>query len=131
MLAPLLGATLLVLLTAALIASWRKSRAAQEKTRLDHERASFLADVSTAVAESLDASVALATVARLAVPFVADACVIDLADGEGGLARVAAVHADPAGAAAIAQHYRAATPMHPLLAQALRESKPRQPSPTI
>ncbi len=148
MLAPLLGATLLLLLLSiALVASWRRSRAllhatdelrethtrrllheraAQEKARLEHERAAFLADVSTVVAQSLDAPVALATVARLSVPFVADACVMDLADADGAMTRVAAVHVDAARASALAEHYRAAAPPHPILAHALREAKPRQ-----
>jgi PAS domain S-box-containing protein len=147
MLAPLLGATLLVLLVAALVASWRRSRTlvetthelresharrllqdrvSQEKARLEHERAAFLADVGTVVADTLDAPVALATVARLAVPFLADACVMDLADGEGRLTRVAAVHADPPAGEALTERYRAASPMHPVLAETLRDGKPHQ-----
>src|SRR5438105_797105 len=147
MLAPLLGATLLVLLSVALVTSWRRSRAlvratdelresharhllqervTQEKARLEHDRTAFLADVSAVVADSLDAPVALATVARLAVPFVADACVVDLADGEGGLTRVAAVHADPSELGTLTELYRAAAPPHPALAHTLREGKPQQ-----
>jgi PAS domain S-box-containing protein len=146
MLAPVLGATLIVLLVVALVASSRRSRAlvlatheiresharrllqerlVQEKARLDHERSAFLADVSKVVADSLDAPVAVATVARLAVPFLADACVMDLADDEGDLTRVAAVHQDPAVPAALQQRYQAARPIHPLLAQVLRDGRSR------
>jgi PAS domain-containing protein len=146
MLAPVLGAVLLTLLLAALVTSWRRSRAlvratdalresharrllqerlAQERARVEHERAAFLADVSTVVADSLDVPVAVATVARLAVPFLADVCVVDLLDSEGRLARAAAVHADPGAGTALARHYRAAPPMHPLLAAVLRDGKPQ------
>jgi len=147
MLAPVLGATLIVLLLVALVASWRRSRVVvratreiregharrlleerllQEKAVLEQERAAFLADVSKVVADCLDAPIAVATVARLAVPFLADACVMDLADDEGGLRRAAAVHRDPEVAAALGQRYPAARPIHPLLAGVLRDGRPQQ-----
>lgn len=56
----------------------------------------FLAEASAVLASSLDYEATLATVARLAVPFLADYCVVDILDGSGGIRRVATAHADPA-----------------------------------
>lgn len=55
----------------------------------------FLADASTALAESLDYESTLRTVADLAVPDLADWCTIDLLEN-GALRRVAISHIDPA-----------------------------------
>jgi PAS domain S-box-containing protein len=145
MLAPALGA-LLVLLVVILVASWRRSRTlalatlhiresharhlqdervTHEKVLLEHEQAAFVADVSKIVADCLDPVTAVATVARLAVPFLADACVVDLADEDGGLTRAAAVHPDPAVVAALEQRYPATRPVHPVLATVLRDGRPQ------
>jgi PAS domain S-box-containing protein len=58
-------------------------------------RQAFLARATEALASSLDYEATLATVARLAVPEVADQAAVDLADG-GGLRRVAVARLDPA-----------------------------------
>lgn len=67
--------------------------------RQDLERATarlrLLADASTALSSVLDADEALNRLARLIVPQVADACVVDLVE-DGGVRRLAAVHRDPA-----------------------------------
>jgi len=55
----------------------------------------FLADASRELAESLDYQATLDKIARLAVPAIADWCVVDLRDG-GSLRRVSVAHADPA-----------------------------------
>ena len=60
------------------------------------ERSVFLADATTALFAAPDPASALATVARLAVPAVADWCVVDLRDRDGGYRRVALAHRDPA-----------------------------------
>lgn len=60
------------------------------------ERAAFLADATTALFAARDPASALATVARLAVPAVADWCVVDLRERDGGYRRVALAHRDPA-----------------------------------
>jgi signal transduction histidine kinase len=59
------------------------------------QRQRFLSEASRILAESLDYTATLATVARLAVPDIADWCVVDLVQ-EGGTARVAIEHRDPA-----------------------------------
>ena len=56
----------------------------------------FLAEVSTLLASSLDFETTLAAVARMAVPHVADWCVVDLLELDGEIRRLAVAHVDPA-----------------------------------
>ncbi len=56
----------------------------------------FLAEVSTVLASSLDYETTLAAVARMAVPHVADWCVIDMLEPDGTTRRLAVAHRDPA-----------------------------------
>lgn len=56
----------------------------------------FLADASAVLGSSLDYETTLTSVARLAVPELADWCVIDVLGADGSVRRVAAVCADPA-----------------------------------
>lgn len=60
--------------------------------------ARFLIEASELLASSLDYDVTLANVAKLAVPTLADYCIIDLLDSDPsvGVRRVATAHADPA-----------------------------------
>jgi PAS domain S-box-containing protein len=68
-----------------------------EKHRAD-AAAKFLIEASDVLASSLDYDVTLSNVARLAVPTLADYCIIDLLepDADTGVRRVATAHADPA-----------------------------------
>ncbi|MEO8431863.1 MAG: ATP-binding protein [Acidobacteriota bacterium] len=62
-----------------------------------HERRStFLARASEILASSLDYRGTLASVARLAVPEVADWCFVDMIRPDGGLSNLAVQHSDPA-----------------------------------
>jgi PAS domain S-box-containing protein len=63
--------------------------------RVGEERQRFLADAGTLLASSLDYETTLRSVAQLAVPLLADYCVVDLRDGD-RVRRVEAAHADPA-----------------------------------
>ncbi|MBA2564738.1 MAG: response regulator, partial [Gemmatimonadetes bacterium] len=56
----------------------------------------FLAEASAALASSLDYQTTLASVARLAVPHVADWCLVDMIEADGSYRRLALAHADPA-----------------------------------
>jgi signal transduction histidine kinase len=56
----------------------------------------FLAEASSALGALTDVDSALQNVATLAVPDFADWCAVDMADGDGGLRRVAVAHVDPA-----------------------------------
>jgi signal transduction histidine kinase/ActR/RegA family two-component response regulator len=60
------------------------------------DHVAFLARAGERLASSLDLETTLANLARLAVPLLADGCVIDLLDEEGHLAQVEAAHVDPA-----------------------------------
>ncbi|MBI4494084.1 MAG: GAF domain-containing protein [Chloroflexi bacterium] len=74
--------------------------AESERRRAEAEaaqrRLAFLAEASNAVTGSLDYEATLATVARLAVPSLADYCMVDLVRADGSLGLVAVAHANPA-----------------------------------
>lgn len=59
------------------------------------ERVRFLAEASKLMAETLSYEETLASVARLAVPFLADWCLVYLLDESGAIRRIAVEHADP------------------------------------
>jgi PAS domain S-box-containing protein len=59
------------------------------------DAARFLADASAALAAIVDYESTLTKVARLAVPFFADWCIVDMAEPDGSLRRLAVVHLDP------------------------------------
>jgi len=73
-----------------------REQLARTSAESSERRASFLAEVSTTLAASLDYRSTLARVARLAVPFLADACIVDIAEEEGGVKRLEVALADPA-----------------------------------
>ena len=56
----------------------------------------FLAEASEKLSESLDYDLTLSRVTRLAVPYLADWCTVDLLQEDGRIYRVAAAHVDPA-----------------------------------
>ena len=60
------------------------------------ERLRFIAEASRVLASSLDYQLTLERLARLSVSALADYCLIDLADGDGSVRRVAVSHADAA-----------------------------------
>jgi PAS domain S-box-containing protein len=66
---------------------------AEERAR---ERLTFLAEASAVLAGSLDYATTLASIARLAVPYLSDWCNVDLVEPDGSIQRVATVHRDPA-----------------------------------
>jgi len=71
-----------------------EAQRARRVTESVRQRTVFLADATTALFAARDPVSALSTVARLAVPAVADWCVIDLRDRDGGYRRVALAHRD-------------------------------------
>src|SRR6185436_543756 len=58
-------------------------------------RLAFLAEASTLLAASLDSETTLQSVARLAVPFLADWCLVYIIEDDGTARRVAVAQADP------------------------------------
>jgi signal transduction histidine kinase len=69
----------------------QRARAAAER---EERRAAFLATAGQELASSLDYEHAIATLARLIVPNIADICVIDLCETDGALRRAAVSHRD-------------------------------------
>jgi PAS domain S-box-containing protein len=67
-------------------------REAAEQTR---EQSAFLAAAAAELDSSLDYEATLRRVARIAVPAVADWCVVDMLDAEGRIERLAVTHVDP------------------------------------
>jgi PAS domain S-box-containing protein len=64
--------------------------------RRAEETARFLAAAGFVLAQALDYEHTLQEVARLAVPTLADWCVVDIVDDDGQIRRLAAAHSDPA-----------------------------------
>jgi PAS domain S-box-containing protein len=74
---------------------YEAERAARRNAEDAGERLAFLAQASEVLGSSLDYKATLATVARLAVPRLADWCAVDVMD-QGRLKRLAIAHTDPA-----------------------------------
>lgn len=70
------------------------SRDITERQR-NEQRQRFLAQVSDILALSLNHEITLSSVARLAVPAIADWCIIDIVGDNQSTCRVAVAHADP------------------------------------
>ena len=103
-----------------------------EKHRGD-EAARFLIEASEVLASSLDYDVTLANVARLAVPTLADYCIIDLLehDTDAGIRRVATAHADPAMDVLLAgvREFPPVLDSDGIVARAIRTGEPQIASP--
>jgi PAS domain S-box-containing protein len=63
--------------------------------KLEEESQRFIAQAGALLDSSLDQEVILASLARLAVPTLADYCLIDVVDEGGAIRRAAVAHADP------------------------------------
>ncbi len=63
--------------------------------RSDEQAQQFLVEASEVMASSLDYRNTLSSVARLAVPTLADWCTVDILDEEGSVDRLAVAHQDP------------------------------------
>jgi len=70
----------------------QEARAAAENSE---HRAEFLAEASRVLGLSFDYHTAIAQLARLAVPGLADYCAVDMIEGEKGFIRVGFAHSDP------------------------------------
>jgi len=73
-----------------------REQLARTSAESSERRAAFLAEVSTTLAASLDYRATLARVARLAVPFLADACIVDISEEDDAVTRLEVALADPA-----------------------------------
>jgi signal transduction histidine kinase/DNA-binding response OmpR family regulator len=72
-----------------------RQRQARESAERAQRRAAFLAEASRVLASSFDTSTTLAQLARLAVPELADLCIVDVAEGDDAYRQVGAAHVDP------------------------------------
>src|SRR5437763_2121805 len=73
-----------------------REQAARAAAEAAEQRFAFLAAASNVLASSLDYATTLQSVARLAVPTLADLCVVDMVEQDGTIRRLAAAVADPA-----------------------------------
>jgi signal transduction histidine kinase/DNA-binding response OmpR family regulator len=72
-----------------------RQRQAREAAETAQRRAAFLAEASRVLASSFDTSTTLAQLARLAVPELADLCIVDVAADDDAYRQVGAAHVDP------------------------------------
>jgi len=87
---------MLVAESLTMVEVYDEQRRAREAADHARQQANFLAEAGTALSASLDYEATLASVARLAVPSIADWCAVDILDDRGELKRVAVAHVDPA-----------------------------------
>lgn len=73
----------------------REAELAREAAEREERRSAFLAAAGQELAASLEYEHTIATLARLIVPNLAEMCVIDMTDSEGGLHRTAVAHRNP------------------------------------
>ncbi len=89
-----------------------KEQAARAGAEEAQRRTAFLADASRLLAASLDYAATLERVAHLAIPSLADWCVVDIVEEDHSVHRVAVTHADPEKADA-AKRIRTLYPVNP------------------
>jgi len=68
---------------------------ARARAETAQQRLGFLGEASAILSRSLDYQTTLEQVARLAVPYLADFCMVDVVGEDGEIRRVATAHADP------------------------------------
>ena len=77
-----------------IVRAWGTQRDVTEQRRAE-EAQRFLAEASTVLSSSLDYHETLSSVARLAVPTLADWCAVDILEEDGHVERLAVEHPDP------------------------------------
>jgi hypothetical protein len=100
-------------------------RAGAQKPPSEERRAAFLGAAGRELAASLDYEHTIATLARLVVPNLAEMCVIDIAEPDDTLRRVAIAHRNPEDEARFApQTGTRRTEIPDALARILRAAEP-------
>ncbi|NJD11682.1 MAG: GAF domain-containing protein, partial [Gemmatimonadetes bacterium] len=96
-----------------------------ERKRAESAR-QFLSEASAVLASSLDYETTLAQTAHLAIPFLADYCVVDVLQDDGTTSRVASAHVDPAMAPVLAgvMRYKAGELRDGMVPRVLRSGVP-------
>jgi PAS domain S-box-containing protein len=104
-----------------------REQAAREAAEISERRALFLAEASEALAASLDEEEIYQEVVHIAVPFLADICIVDRL--EEGFARIAAVNqsneASPDVVSRLSEYYPIGLHDRYLVAEVLRIGRPR------
>ncbi len=77
-------------------AKFIRAEAARQEAEAAQERLAFLAEASNVLSASLEYQETFESLARLAVPRLAEFCIIDMAEEGGTLRQVAVAHRDPA-----------------------------------
>ncbi|HEX8495054.1 MAG TPA: PAS domain S-box protein [Pyrinomonadaceae bacterium] len=99
------------------------ARRAHAQSEAAERRSAFLAEASAILASSLDYETTLASVARLAVPHIADWCSVHIIEKEGAILPLAVAHVDPS-KVAMAEELQRLYPIDPTeergAAQAIR-----------
>jgi PAS domain S-box-containing protein len=72
-----------------------REQAARREAEDQGRKSAFLAEASTVLSSSLDYETTLASVTKLAVPFIADWCAVDILEDDQGIHRVAIAHQEP------------------------------------
>lgn len=73
---------------------YQRQRKAREEAERAERRAAFLAEASRVLASSFDTCTTLAQLARLAVPELADLCIVDVLEDDDTYRQVGAAHVD-------------------------------------
>src|SRR5215217_616707 len=110
----------------ALVRAWGIQRDITERKQVEEEQR-FLAEVSAVLSSSLDYRDMLTTVARFAVPYLADWCVVDVLEEDGSIDRLAVTQQDPEKATLaqrLQEHYPPAPQGASGVAQVLRTGRP-------
>src|SRR5207237_7351233 len=81
-------------------------QAARVQAEAAEQRVAFLAEASTRLASSLDYELTLRNVAELAVPTLADACIVDVLTEEGDVHRVDANRVEAVAEGELASRWR-------------------------
>jgi PAS domain S-box-containing protein len=77
------------------IAALLAEKIARVRAEASERRGAFLVEASQVLFSSLEYEATLGSVARMAVPYLADWCAVDLVQPDGSVHRVAVAHADP------------------------------------
>src|SRR5918999_1334436 len=104
-----------------------REQVARAEAEAAQERAAFLAEASKVLGTSFDYHTTLEQLARLAVPRIADYCVVDVVEGEAGFERLGVAHVDRAKELLLRQETRfaagAVSRDHPVV-RVIMEAKP-------
>src|SRR5262245_4285550 len=72
-----------------------EAKRARARAEASEQRVAFLAEAGRVLASSIEYEATLSSVSRLAVPYLADWCAVDIVQGDGSVHRVALAHVDP------------------------------------